>query len=344
VSWLSPDSEGMLAATAALPDDLVAAAQLAAEAPEVPSADGMESLVVLGMGGSSVAGEVLQAVGAGQLRLPLVLVGDYRLPAFVGPKTIVFAVSFSGDTEETLSAASGALERGARLVAITRGGKLAELASGNGAPVLPVAGDAPQPRAAIGAMAATLLVACERAGLLEGVEEAISAAAGQLRRRRDSLVRGAGVALEMSRRIDRTIPLVQGAAGVGAVAARRWKTQFNENAKTPAFFAVQPEWSHNEVCGFGQNGDVTRQVMTIVELRSDFEHDRMERRFGLVEELVGEAVASVLEVRAEGDGPLAQLFDLVMIGDFVSLHCASREGIDPGPVPALVELKRRLAG
>ena len=117
-----------------------------------------------------------------------------------------------------------------------------------------------------------------------------------------SLVGGGGLALEIAQRLDRTIPLVQGATGIGAVAARRWKTQVNENAKAPAFFAAQPEWCHNEICGFGQNGDVTRQVMTIVTLRSDFEHPQVERRFGLVDEFVGEAVASVIEVRAVGRG------------------------------------------
>jgi glucose/mannose-6-phosphate isomerase len=172
---------------------------------------------------------------------------------------------------------------------------------------------------------------------------AIQEAVDQLRIRRDGLVDGGGLALEIAQRLDRTIPLLQGANGIGAVAARRWKTQVNENAKAPAFFATQPEWCHNEICGFGQNGDVTRQVATIVALRNDYENARIGRRFGLVEELVGEAVASVIEVRAAGSGPLAQLFDLIMTGDFVSLHLAAKEGIDPGPVPVLVEVKNRLS-
>ena len=184
---------------------------------------------------------------------------------------------------------------------------------------------------------------CERLGLLHGVSAGIESAVSSCGKRRDSLVDGGGLALEIAQRLDRTIPLVQGAEGIGAVAARRWKTQVNENAKAPAFFSTQPEWCHNEICGFGQNGDVTRQVMTIVALRSSYENSRIERRFGLVDELVGEAVASTIEVRADGSGPLAQLFDLIMIGDFVSLHLAAREGIDPGPVPVLVEVKRRLS-
>ncbi|MGA2803601.1 MAG: SIS domain-containing protein [Acidimicrobiales bacterium] len=344
MSWVSPDSLDMLGATAGLPEQLEASASFAREVTGLPSPDGLAAIVVVGMGGSGVAGEILQAVGRDQLRLPVVLVGDYALPAFVGPSTLVFAVSFSGETEETLEAAGTALKRGARLMAVTGGGSLAELATAGGATVFPTMKGIPQPRAAVAATTAPLLVALERLGLLAGITPAIGAAVDQLRRRRDRLVGGGGTAFEIARELGRTIPLVQGATGIGAVAARRWKTQLNTNAKAPAFFGTQPEWCHSEICGFGQNGDVTRQVVTIVTLRNDFEHTQVERRFGLVTELVGEAVASVIEVRAEGSGPLAQLFDLFLIGDFVSLHVAAREGIDPGPVPVLVEVKRSLAG
>jgi len=343
MSWISPDSVDMLGATAGLPEQLETSASAAVDVTGLPSPEGLDAIAVLGMGGSGVAGEILQAVGKDQLRLPVVLVGDYSLPAFVGPSTLVFAVSFSGETEETLEATEAALGRGARLIAVTGGGSLEELAVASGAPVFATLKGIPQPRAGVATMAAPLLMALERLGLLAGITPAIDATVDQLKRRRDSLVGGGGTALEIAQRLDRTIPLMQGASGIGAVAARRWKTQLNENAKTPAFFATQPEWCHNEICGFGQNGDVTRQVMTIVTLRSDFEHPQVERRFSLVKEFVGEAVASVIEVRADGSGPLAQLFDLIMIGDFVSLHVASREGIDPGPIPVLVEVKRRLA-
>ena len=343
MSWVSPDSEDMLAATAGLPEQLEVSASEAAQVPGLPSPEGLGSVVVLGMGGSGVAGEILQAIGRDQLLLPIVLVGDYSLPSFVGPSSLVFAVSFSGQTEETLEASETALRRGARLVAVTGGGRLAELAAEAGAPVFATVKGIPQPRAGVATMTAPLLVALERLGLLAGMTPAISATVEQLRRRRDDLVSGRGIALEIAKQLDRRVPLLQGASGIGAVAAHRWKTQVNENAKAPAFYAAQPEWCHNEICGFGQSGDVTRQVATIVTLRSDFEHPQVERRFGLVRQFVGEAVASVIEVRADGRGPLAQLFDLVMLGDFVSLHLATREGVDPGPVPVLDEVKRFLS-
>ena len=111
------------------------------------------------------------------------------------------------------------------------------------------------------------------------------------------------------------------------------RRQINENAKSPAFFNVYPELCHNEVAGWGQHGDATRQLITLVNLRHDAEHPQVSRRFDLVADVLREVVADVIEVRAAGEGDLAQLLDLALIGDFVSLHLAGHEGIDPGPDP-----------
>ena len=339
------DSTGMFEAAAALPEQVLAAADAAkgpakgmAKRPREP----VRHVVVAGMGGSGVAGDVLAATVGRTLGVPVVVVKSYTLPAFVGPATVVAAVSFSGDTEETLDTATQALERGARLVAVTKGGRLAALAERAGATVVPVPGDIPQPRAALGALAVPLLVTLEELGLLPGATAQIHLAVEQLRRRRDQLVSPANPAAGLARRIGRTIPLVYGGDALGGVAAQRWKTQVNENAKTPAFFASYPELCHNEVAGWGQHGDVTRQLLTLVNLRHGYEHPQVARRVRLVEEVVEEVVASIIEVTAEGQGELAQLFDLVLIGDFVTLHLAANEGLDPGPVPVLEELKARL--
>ena len=147
----------------------------------------------------------------------------------------------------------------------------------------------------------------------------------------------------MARRIGRTIPLIYGGAGIGQVAALRWKAQFNENCKIPAFHNTVPEMCHNEICGFGQHGDVTRQLLQVITLRHEFEHPQIARRFELVGDILDEVVRGVETVVAEGEGPLAQLLDLVIFGDFVSLHLAAQEGVDPGPVPILEDIKAALA-
>ena len=163
------------------------------------------------------------------------------------------------------------------------------------------------------------------------------------RRRRDELVRPGSRAETIARQIGRTIPLVHSSQALGAAAALRWKAQINENAKSPAFVNVYPELCHNELAGWGQHGDVTRQLITLVNLRHDAEHPQVARRFDLVAEVLREVVADIVEVHAAGEGDLAQLLDLALIGDFVSLHLAGNEGIDPGPIPVLEDLKYQLA-
>lgn len=335
------DTCGMFQAAAALPEQLLAAAEVARGKVSRPK-EPVRHVVVAGMGASGVAGDVLSAVAGSTLPVPVVVAKSYTLPAFVGPATLVLAVSFSGDTEETVAAAGEALERGASLLAVTKGGRLAALAEQGDAPVVAVPGDIPQPRAALGALTIPLLSALEELGLLPGATRQVQLAVEQLRRRRDELVGPASPAEQLARRIGRTIPLVYGGDALGAVAAARWKTQVNENAKTPAFFGTYPEVCHNEVAGFGQLGDVTRQLLTLVNLRHGYEHPQVARSVGLVADVVEEVMAAILEVDAEGGGELAQLFDLVLMGDFVSLHLAGGEGLDPGPVPVLEEIRARL--
>jgi glucose/mannose-6-phosphate isomerase len=183
-----------------------------------------------------------------------------------------------------------------------------------------------------------MIVLLERIGLFPGASGWVDAAVEQLQVRRDAVTAGGGAAA-IARTIDRTVPLVIGAGPLGAVAAWRWKTQVNENAKAPAFAAAVPELCHNEVAGWGQHGDMTRQVFTLVELRHDEEHPQELVRFEQVREMLAEVVHDVVEVRALGDGSLAQLFDLVLMGDVVSLHLAAQEGIDPGPVPATAGMR-----
>ena len=342
------DSLGMFGLTAGLPEQVeqaaAAARQLVAQV-EV-RADDVTNVVVIGMGGSGITGDVVTAVTDPLMPIPIVVCKSYECPAFVGPDSLVFAISASGNTEETVQAATDAEGAGAHVIAVTSGGQLANLASHWGAPVFPVPGDIPQPRAALGAMAMPPLVVLDHLGLYRGGQSWIASAVDQLKRRRDE-VEAAGDASEpaaVARSIGRTIALVHGGGLVGSTAAQRWKTQINENAKAPAFYAAQPELCHNEVCGWGVNGDVTRQVITAVALRHEGEHPQVGRRFELIGEIMREVVAGVIEVQAAGDGDLAQLFDLILFGDYMSLYLAAESGVDPGPVPVLGELKAALAG
>jgi glucose/mannose-6-phosphate isomerase len=343
VTWVDPDSEHMLACSAALDEQVSGAVDAFGSLEGLPDITDLHAVVVMGMGGSAVAGEVLAAYSAPRSELPVVILNEAEGPRFLGPRTLLFAVSFSGNTEETLAVTETAISSGTPVVAVSTGGELEELAISKGLPFIPVAAAVPQPRAAAGATIVALLLAAEQLGMFGQARQDLAAAVSQLSLRRRDAESGGGVAREIARRIGRTIPLLHGAHGLGAVAARRWKTQINENAKSPAFFGAQPEVCHNEVCGFGQHGDVTRQILSLVNLRTGLEGGTVDRRFAIFAEMADEALASVIEVEGSGESELARFFDLVMIGDFVSLHLAASEGIDPGPVPALVEMKQRLA-
>jgi glucose/mannose-6-phosphate isomerase len=123
----------------------------------------------------------------------------------------------------------------------------------------------------------------------------------------------------------------------------RWKTEVNENANAPAFWNTHPELCHNEMQGWGQHGDVTRQVLTLVNVRHEFEHPQVMRRFDVTQPLLDEVVAGVHEVWAAGEGQLAQLLDLMVYGTFVSLELAAQEGIDPGPMDTLDQIKQAVS-
>ena len=214
------DTVGMFDLAEALPEQVADAVIRTRLLGSVADSETIESVVVLGMGGSGVAGDVLQAIAAPLLPVPVVTVKSYELPAFVGEGSLVFAISASGNTEETIQAASDAALAGAKMVVVTGGGELAHLAERWAAPVMSVPSEIPQPRAAIGAMAFPPLVVLENMGLLLSSDYWIDAAVDQLARRRDAFaVAGdTSAAAEVARRIGRTLPLISGSEGVGSVA------------------------------------------------------------------------------------------------------------------------------
>ena len=342
------DSLGFLGVVEGLPEQLATAheqATMTLDRAPLPHADQIDNIAVLGMGGSGIAGDVLRAV-ASSLPVPIVVLKQIRVPAFIGPRTLAFAVSYSGNTEETNAMAAGALDAGARVIAVTSGGELGALAASRGAVHVPCADGYVMPRAAVGALVAPLFMALFHVGLYPEAHALLMQAQAQLKHRSDQCRPDAGPAnpaRELARRIGRSIPLIYGGGALGAVAAYRWKCDINENAKAPAFTAAYPELDHNEICGWGQHGDVTRQVMTLVSLRHGFEDERLSTRIDRTTEIIDEALLQVLEVQAEGEGRLGQLLDLMYLGDWVSYYLALDNDVDPGPIDAIAQLKAAVA-
>ncbi len=335
------DSLEIFAAVRGLPEQCRSAARAEPLGP-LPPGEGISAVLLVGMGGSGVAGDITLAVAGPTCNVPMLVHKSYECPAFVGPDTLVISISFSGDTSETTEVTRAALDAGARVVVVSSGGELAEIAKDSGSAFWQVDGSIPAPRCAVAAMSLPVLLTLEALGLCEPLTGHIDAAIVQLERRREELSAEGNPAQTLARRIGRTLPIVYGGGDLGTAAAVRWKSQFNENPKVAAFMNVMPELTHNEVCGWGQHGDMTRQVFSLIQLRHDFEHPSVVRGLELVAEISEEIVAGVHTVAASGRGRLAQIFDLILFGDFVSLYMAFAEGIDPGPVPILDELKAQL--
>jgi len=331
------DSLGMWEAATALPEQLLAALAGARDAfagSALRSAATVRSVAAFGQGTGATACEAAAALAAPHLHVPLWVGHGAEVPAFVDSDTLVLVVSCVEGVDAT-TAAHEAVARGARVVAVGSDSGLERLAADAGLPWCPVVPGGPVARAALGAATVPLLVAFSEAGLMPDSAASIAAAASALGRRRDAFVAPGGAPEKLARRIGRTIPLVYGADGVAAVAARWWKAQVNLNAKAPAFAASLPELIYDELAGWGQGGDVTRQTMSLVLLRHRGEAPRAGGLFESVRAATDEVMADIFEVEGEGDDDLARFFDLALFGQLVSLHLAGREGVDPGPVPAV---------
>ena len=301
-------------------------------------------LVLCGMGGSAIGADLVLAC-LPALGVPVTVVRGYDLPAWAGPEALVIAASYSGQTEETLSCASAALQRGCRPVCVASGGTLAAVAEEHGLPLVRVPGGG-QPRASVGYLAMPLLAAIEAAGLAGNAGDDVDEAAALLRAGNgtfgpegpsaDNLAKALAMSLHKRQAV------VYG-AGLTVPAARRWKGQINENAKAPAFWNELPELDHNELMGWTSLPHVASSSL-VVFLEDEAGDPRLLRRAGLTAaELEARGVA-VEHVSTRGDSRLARVFSLVQLGDYASCYLALLYGVDPTPVQAIQEFKSRLAG
>ncbi|MDQ6780079.1 MAG: bifunctional phosphoglucose/phosphomannose isomerase [Candidatus Eremiobacteraeota bacterium] len=308
-----------------------------------------QSLLISGLGGSAIGGDLLHAGFQSQLNCPAVVVRDYHLPEYVNSETLVFATSNSGNTEETLACYAAARKARAAIVAFTTGGKLAELAQADGVPLVTFPGGL-QPRAAVGYSFIPLIVCAARLGLMpELLVDEIDEAAAVLRAVRDDcnpdVPQTHNEAKQLASVWRGKIPVIYGSQAERGVVAYRWKTQINENAKAYAVWNVFPELNHNETVGWSggrDQGDVEKSLSLVV-LRDDREPAQIRRRVDLTKQIIARRAAEINEVWARGGGTLSRMLSLVYIGDFASYYLAMAYGEDPTPVRVIDWLKGQLA-
>jgi glucose/mannose-6-phosphate isomerase len=294
-------------------------------------------VMVCGMGGSAIGGDLAAAALGDRLTRPLITTRGYELPSWATPEWTVLLSSYSGDTEETLACFAAAEALGARRIVASTGGALVESARVAGVPVIGLPGLLPAPRTAVAYMLVCSAEVAALAGAAPRIHTEIDAAAAFLEEQTDDL---RARAAEIAGRLDGTLPVIYG-ADLTSAPARRWKTQINENAELPACFAELPEADHNEICGW-TGAEASGARLSAVMLEDCDQHPRERRRFELTAELIRASGAEAIRIETEGKTRIARLLWATMLGDLVSVSLAEARGVDPLPVTAIDSLKAGL--
>lgn len=338
------DPANMLEQLHKFPEQCRAAWRKAGEFKLPPDYTNINKVVILGMGGSAIAGDLLQSLVSGVSK-PIVFVHrDYDLPAFVDDSTLVIASSYSGNTEETLSAFSQALKTKSKKLAMTTGGKLQALAEEAAAPVFHIDLVA-QPRAALGYSFMPLLGFLQKLNLIQDMTAEVEMMIQHLEALRAELKQtvpaSSNQAKQTATRLHDKIVVIYG-AGILAPVARRWKTQINENSKAWAFHELLPELNHNAVVGYQFPKELASRLYVVL-LRCPSLNHRTVTRYQVTGELLKQNGIGFEIVDSQGKSPLDHMMGLVYFGDWVSYYLAILNRVDPTPVTAIDYLKKRLS-
>jgi glucose/mannose-6-phosphate isomerase len=334
------DPSGMMADVLAQPGQL-GDALWRVESAGIAKVDCPGGMVICGMGGSAIGGDLATAAIGDRATRTITTVRGYALESWAGPDSFVLCASYSGDTEETLACFDAAGAAGAVRVALTTGGKLAHAAREEGVPVIGIPSGM-QPRAAVVYMTIATLECAALSGAAPGLHAEIDTASpllSQLASEWGPDSAADSEAKSIAHALRGTIPVVHGSGPTVAVA-RRWRTQINENASAAAFWSELPEANHNEICGWARGRDLA--PLAGVFLEDPDQHPRVHDRIARTAAEVERAGAPAINVRARGETRLERVLSLVLLGDLVSVYLAVLEGVDPTPVEPITRFKAAL--
>ncbi len=337
------DPDRMLERIKELPMQCKKAWQAALELKLLASYKDINKVVILGMGGSAIGGDLVKSLVQTEAKIPVIVHRDYGLPAYIDEKTLLIGSSYSGNTEETLSGFELALKTGAKKIAMTTGGKLEKMTQGKNIPVFKIEYEA-QPRAALGFSFLPTLCVLQKLGFIKDKSEDVAETVKLLESMSVKLDEKSPVksnpAKQLAQRLYGYLPVVYG-AGIAAEAAHRWKTQINENSKAWGFYEVFPELNHNATVGYPMPKEIASKIRVIL-LRSPTFIQRIKLRYDVTCELLKQAGVAYEYVDSQGKSLLAQMMSLVMTGDFASYYLAILYGVDPSPVKVISYLKEKL--
>ncbi len=338
------DKSGMGAQIRGLPAQCRQAWEKALKFSLPPAYRDVNRVVILGMGGSAIGGDLLRGIAGNAGRAVITVQREYDLPAAIDEKTLVIASSYSGNTEETLASFAQALKKDCLKLAIATGGKLAGMAREANVPLFVIEHVSP-PRAALGASLLPLLAITGNLGLLSIKTDEVSDTLQALERLGAGWQENSPVERNRAKSLAMTlmgkIAVIYG-AGLLTDVARRWKTQINENSKAWAFFETLPELNHNAVLGYSYPAALADSFYVLM-LRCPSLHPRTLIRYQVTGELLAQSKIAFEYIDGEGGNPLKEMLGLVLLGDWVSYYLSMLYGADPSPIPQIDFLKKRLA-
>ena len=304
----------------------------------------IHNVVVAGMGGSAIGGDVARLLCKNELKVPMVVSRNYTLPGWVNKNTLVICSSYSGNTEETLAAFEHARDKGAQIVGISTGGILSEKMAEFELDLVTIPGGL-QPRAALGFSLVPMLFLMKQTGLI-GPEtmDQLPDAASFIASIRDQYGKQSddNPTYSLAQRIYKTIPVIYGETDATGTLAVRFKGQLSENAKMLAYCNELPEMNHNEIVGFKNNQDILNHI-SVIWLKDEKDHPRTAVRQDSTREIIGDLCANHEVISAQGDSAAIRYLQLIHYGDWVSYWCAILHQTNPTPVKRIVRLKAILS-
>ncbi len=303
----------------------------------------IEHIVVSGLGGSAIGGDLPRAYCADKCDVPVIVNRHYYFPEFVGKNTLVIISSYSGNTEETTASYKNAIKRKAKIFCITSGGEVEKLAIKHNHPYIKIPGGFP-PRAALGYSFFPTLIALSKLGFIKDQKKEIKetlALLNTLSARYSNHDAADNLALNLASKLNGKLPLIYSAADKFDTVNTRWRGQITENAKTLAFGHVFPELNHNEIVGWEVLKDIMKNIHVVI-LRDKDDYKRIQLRMDVTKGIINDLADGVTEIYSGGKSLLARMFSLLYLADWLSFYLAMLNGVDPSPVKKIDFLKEEL--
>jgi glucose/mannose-6-phosphate isomerase len=301
-----------------------------------------DNIIVCGMGGSAIGADLVRSYLGYKLKIPMMICRHYRIPFFASSRSLVIGSSYSGNTEETLSAIADAERIGAKIICITTGGKLTNIALEKSWPCVKIPSGM-MPRAALAYSFVPLLSLLSRLGFAKDCDRDLdnAIAAAKSRIVTYGIDAASNRAAELAQRIYGRMPIVYAGQDHFDAVAVRFKGQICENSKQLAFFNFYPEFNHNELVGW-EICDPFKEKLVVITLKDKDDHKRVTARMGIVNGWLGKKGVTTIELESDGDNLLSRMISLIQLGDFASFYLAMLNGADPSPVRVIDHLKSEL--